>query len=69
VLFNISPLQDQTSVLLLTESISLCMPLQILIRLSLNAFYVTLRVQQPMAYILLIVLLLRYMDLQIKLGR
>jgi len=45
------------------------MPLQILIRLSLNAIYVTLMVRQPMTYILLVVLLLHYMDLRIQIGQ
>jgi hypothetical protein len=44
VLFNISLLRGHIFPLLLIEFVSLCILLQILIRLPLNAFYIILRV-------------------------
>jgi len=55
--------------LLLTESVSLCMLLQILIGLSLNASCVILRVRPHMDYILLVVHPLYYMALHIQIGQ
>ena len=69
VLFKISLLQDQIFALLLTESVSLCMLLQILIELLLNASCVILRVRQHMDYILLVVLPFPYMALQMQIGK
>ena len=63
-----SSLQDQIFSLLLTESVSLCMLLQILIGMPLNTFCVTFRVQQHMTYILFIAILLCYMVLQMQTG-
>jgi len=63
-----SLLQGEIFALLLTESIGLCMLLQILIRLSLNASCVILRVRQHMAFILLVVLHFPYMALQMQIG-
>jgi len=68
VLFNISLLRTQIFGLLLTESVSLCMLLQILIGLPLNAYCVILGVRHHMAYILLAVLPLPYMVLQMQIG-
>ena len=64
VLFNISPLQDQISVSLLIEFVSLCMLLPILIGVPLNAFYIIYEVRPPMAYISLVVPPLLFMALQ-----
>jgi hypothetical protein len=69
VLFNISLLQYQIFALLLTKFVSLCMLLQILIELPLNAFCVILRVRHRMTCILLVVLLLHYMALQIQIWQ
>jgi hypothetical protein len=69
VLFNISPLQNQIFSLLLTESVSLYMLLQILIGMPLNTFCVIFRVRQHMTYILLIALLSCYMVLQMQIGQ
>jgi hypothetical protein len=68
VLFNISPLRDQISALLLTEFVSLCMLLQILFGLPLNAFCVIFGVRHPMTYISLAVPPLLYMVLQMRIG-
>jgi len=68
VLFNNSLLRARIFVLLLTESVSLCMLLQILIRLPWNASCVIFGVRHPMACILLVVPLLPYMVLQMQIG-
>jgi len=69
VLFNISLLRVQIFALLLIESVSLCMLLQILIGLLLNAYCVILGVRHHMVYILLAVLPLPYMVLQMQIGQ
>jgi len=69
VLFSISLLRTQIFALLLTESVSLCMLLQILIGLPWNASCVIFGVRHHMAYTLLVVLLLPYMVLQIQIGQ
>ena len=59
----------QTPTLLLTESVILCMLLQILIGLSLNAFYVIFRVRSSMTYISLVVTSLLYMALRMQIEQ
>jgi len=68
VLFNILPSPIQIYALLLTESVSLCMLLQILIGPLLSVFYVILKVRHLMVFISLEDPLLLYMALQMQIG-
>jgi len=65
VFFNILPSFAQIFVLLLTEFVSLCMLLHILIGSPLNVLYATLKVWHLMVFILLIVPPLIYMIMDV----
>ena len=66
VLFSVLPSPAQIFVLLLTESVSLCMLLHILIGSPLSVFYATLKVRHLMVSISLEVPHLLYMVLQMQ---
>jgi len=68
MLFNILPSPVQIYVLLLTESVSLYMLLQILIGSLLSVFYDILKVRHLMVFISLEARLLLYMALQMQIG-
>jgi hypothetical protein len=67
-LFNILPSLVQIYVLLLIQSVSLCMLLQILIESLLRVFYAILKVWHLMVFISLEAPLLLYMALQMQIG-